>query len=118
MKKFKKSVIDASRGVSFLIKSQRSAHIELIITAFVIISAFVLNIDKIEWLIILICIALVLGLEAINTAIEVFADKMHPGHNEEIGKVKDIAAGAVLIAAIFAAIIGIIIFVPRLLELL
>jgi diacylglycerol kinase (ATP) len=59
----------------------------------------------------------VLGLEGINTAIEVLADKLHPGFDPEIGKVKDVAAGAVLIASIVAAIIGFIIFAPKFLIL-
>jgi len=109
---------DASRGIAFIFKSQANARIEIVITSIVIISGILFNISVSEWIIILLCIALVLGLEAINTAIEILADKLHPGFDNEIGKAKDVAAGAVFIAAIVAAIIGIIIFVPRFVILL
>jgi diacylglycerol kinase len=46
----------------------------------------------------------------VNTAFELFADKLHPGKNEQIGKVKDVAAGAVLVAAVFAIVIAVIVF--------
>jgi diacylglycerol kinase (ATP) len=112
--KLLKSFSNAARGIAFLFKSQVNARIELIIALIVIVFGFVLQISLAEWILILLCIALVLAFEGINTAIELFADKLHPGFDKEIGKAKDVAAGAVLIAAIVAAIIGFIIFVPRL----
>jgi diacylglycerol kinase (ATP) len=115
-KKFIKSFTHAFHGIVFLFNSQVNARIELIITGIVIIAGILFRISISEWLIILLCITLVLSLEGINTAIEIFADKLHPDFDKEIGKVKDVAAGAVLIASIVAAIIGFIIFVPRLLE--
>jgi len=116
-RKFRKSFINAARGVGFLFKSQPNSRIELTITGIAVISGFLLKITTVEWLIILLCIALVLGLEGINTAIELLADKLHPGFDPEIGKVKDVAAGAVLIASIVAALIGFIIFAPKFLIL-
>lgn len=98
----------------FLFKSQSNARIELIIAGIVIITGFLLRISSAEWIIILLCIALVLSMEGINTSIEIFADKLHPEFDKEIGKAKDVAAGAVLITALITAIIGIIIFAPRL----
>lgn len=115
--KFRKSFINAANGIGFLLKSQSNARIEIIIAGIVIITGFLFRISATEWLIILLCIALVLGLEGINTAIELLADKLHPGFDSEIGKVKDVAAGAVLIVSIVAAIIGFIIFAPRLMDL-
>jgi diacylglycerol kinase len=111
--KFRKSFINAARGIGLLFKSQLNARIELIITVLVIVAGLIFRISSAEWIIILLCISLVLGLEAINTAIEIFADKVHPGFDSEIGKVKDVAAGAVLIASIGAALIGFIIFAPK-----
>jgi diacylglycerol kinase (ATP) len=115
--KFIKSFTHALRGITFLFNSQSNARIELIITGIVIIAGILFKISTSEWLVIFLCIALVLSLEGINTAIEIFADKLHPDFDKEIGKVKDVAAGAVLIASIVAAIIGFIIFAPRLLDL-
>lgn len=117
MKKFIKSFSNAANGIVFLFKSQRNARIELLITILVIISAILFRISAFEWISILLCIALVLGLEGINTSLELFADKVHPEFDKEIGKAKDVAAGAVLFASIVAAIIGIIIFAPRLMNL-
>jgi diacylglycerol kinase (ATP) len=116
--KFIKSFTHALRGITFLFNSQSNARIELIITVIVIIAGILFKISTSEWLVILLCIALVLSLEGINTAIEIFADKLHPDFDKEIGKVKDVAAGAVLIASIVAAIIGFIIFVQRLLDII
>jgi len=116
--KFIKSSSNAFRGIAFLFNSQSNARIELTITIIVVTAGFLFRISITEWLMILLCIALVLSLEGINTALEIFADKLHPDFDKEIGKAKDVAAGAVLIAAIVAAIIGFIIFVPRLLDLI
>jgi diacylglycerol kinase (ATP) len=117
VRKLIKSFSNALRGIIFLFNSQPNARIELIITGIVIITGIFFSISIAEWIIILLCIALVLSLEGINTAIEIFADKLHPDFDKEIGKAKDVAAGAVLIASIVAAIIGFIIFMPRLLGL-
>lgn len=116
-RKLMKSFTNAAHGIALLFKSQLNARIELIITCIVIISGILFRISTAEWIVILLCIALVMGLEGINTAIEIFANKLHPGFDKEIGKAKDVAAGAVLIAAIVAAVIGIIIFAPRLMDL-
>ena len=116
--KFIKSFSNAAQGIAHLFKGQVNARIELFIAFIVIIFSFLLKISPAEWILILLCIALVLSLEGINTAIEIFADKLHPGFDKDIGKAKDVAAGAVLIASIVAAIIGFIIFAPRLLELI
>ena len=115
--KFTKSFSNALRGIALLFKTQLNARIELSITVVVVIAGILLNISTSEWLAILLCIALVLGLEGINTSIEIMLDKLHPDFDTEIGKAKDVAAGAVLIAAIVAAIIGFTIFAPRLLDL-
>jgi diacylglycerol kinase (ATP) len=115
--RFIKSFTNAARGIVYLFKSQPNARFELIIAILVMIAGFLSEINSYEWVSILLCIALVLGLEGINTAIETFLNKVHPGFDSEIGKAKDVAAGAVLIASIVSAIIGFIIFVPRLINL-
>lgn len=70
------------------------------------------EITRTEWLVILLCFAMVLAAEAFNTAIERLVNLVSPDYHPIAGDVKDIAAGAVLICAIFAALIGLIIFVP------
>ena len=111
-KKFLRSFANASQGLIYLFKSQFNARVELIITCLVIAAGIMFSISISEWILVILCIAIVLGLERINTAIEILADKLHPTHDHEIGKAKDAAAAAVLVASILSAIIGLIIFVP------
>ncbi len=115
-RKFLASFANAFHGILLLFRSQINARIELGITLVVIVAGLVFGISTIEWIVIILCIALVLSLEGINTAIEIFADKLHPGFDTEIGKAKDVAAGAVLIASMLVAIIGIVIFAPKVFE--
>jgi diacylglycerol kinase (ATP) len=115
--RYAKSFSNAFRGISYLFKSQVNARIELAITIVVLIAGLFFKISSSEWLVIILCIGLVLALEGINTALEIFADKLHPGFDQEIGKAKDVAAGSVLLAAIVAAVVGLVIFVPYILNL-
>ena len=80
----------------------------------VIIAGIVLKISAIEWIICLVLFGLVISLELVNTAIETTVDIAMPEINEKAKFAKDIAAGAVLFSAIISAIIGLIIFVPKL----
>lgn len=105
----------AFKGLYVLITSERHVIVHVIIMALVIIAGFILNISNIEWLVLCLTFGLVICFEAINTAIEKLCDTLHPDYNPSIGKVKDIAAGAVLFAAILAVVIGCIIFIPKIL---
>ena len=80
---------------------------------FVIIAGFLLKISIAEWIVCLILFAMVISLELINTAIEITVDIAMPKINEKAKFAKDISAGAVLFSAIISAIIGIIIFLPK-----
>ncbi len=104
----------AMRGIAVTFKGQVNFRIHIFIAICVITTGFILNINAMEWVVILLTIAMVLSLEAMNTAIEHLVDLVSPTHHEMAGKVKDIAAGAVLIGAIAAAAIGIIIFGQKL----
>ena len=75
------------------------------------------NISTVEWCIVLLCFAMVLAAEAFNTAIERLVNLVSPDYHTLAGDVKDIAAGAVLICAIAAAIIGVIVFIPYFFEI-
>lgn len=116
--RFAKSFRNALRGLAYLFESQANARIELIIAILIIIAGILFKINSQEWIMIVICIALVIGFEGINTSLEILADKIHPEFDVQIGKAKDLAAGAVLLVSIFAAIVGITIFAPRILVLL
>ncbi len=110
MKNFLKSFIYAIHGFWSGLKDQRNLKVQLFIALIVVGAGFYLEIDAIEWCIILLCISLVLGLELINSAIENLVDLVTKERNSLAGKVKDIAAAAVLLASINAVIVGVIIF--------
>lgn len=110
MKKFFRSFVYAFQGIVSGISDQQNLRVLTAIAAIVIAAGFYCNITPIEWCVILICIALVIGLELINSAIESLVDLVTKEKKPLAGKVKDMAAGAVLFAAILSSIIGVIIF--------
>ena len=89
-----------------------------VVAILVIICGILFSISIREWLLCLLCFGFVISMEMINTAIENIIDLVSPDHNYLAGKAKDVAAGAVLISAIISAIIGLIIFVPKGLNLI
>lgn len=80
----------------------------------VIIAGIVLGITRTEWIMVVMCIGTVIAAELFNTAIEKLVDLVSPQQHPVAGQVKDIAAGAVLVCAATAAIIGLIVFIPYL----
>lgn len=84
----------------------------------VIISGFIFKISITEWIICIVLFGLVITAELINTAIETTVDIVMPEKNEKAKLAKDLAAGAVLVSAITSAIIGIIIFLPKILNII
>jgi len=108
-----KSVGFAFKGAILLLKTEASIKIQFTLGILVTIAGFYYQISTTEWLIQLLAIGLVMCAEGINTAIEAIADFIHPEHHKKIGLIKDIAAGAVFIAAIFTSIIGLIIYIPK-----
>ncbi|PTM05203.1 MAG: diacylglycerol kinase [Bacteroidetes bacterium] len=107
----------AFQGIYLFIKEGAHAKIHLIATLTVMFMGWFFNITKTEWILSLVCVAIVLSLEAINSAIEYLVDLASPDFHPLAKKSKDIAAAAVLIAAIFALIIGLLIFLPYLNEI-
>ena len=103
----------AFNGLKILIKEEHNARIHLFIACCVLIAGAVIKISTIEWIVVIFCICLVFALELINSAIEKTVDFVSIEKNETIKKIKDLSAGAVLIAAIASAIIGLMIFLPK-----
>jgi diacylglycerol kinase len=99
-------------------EGQVNIKIHSVIAIFVIALSIYLSINDIEWVIIISCIGIVIAAEMINTSIESLVDLVSPEWNEKAGKVKDIAAGAVLVLAMMSIVIGIVIFLPKILALL
>ncbi|MBA4196889.1 MAG: diacylglycerol kinase [Chitinophaga sp.] len=109
-----KAVANAVNGILFFFKKERNAKIQMAIAITTVLISVCLGVNKGEWMVILLCIALVIGLEMLNSAIEKLCDAVHPEVHPFIKQTKDIAAGAVLFACLISAIIGIIIFLPKL----
>ncbi len=107
----------AIRGLWYVARTQRNFHIHLLVAAGVIGAGVLFGLSTVEWLVIVITIFLVLSAEAFNTAVEKLVDLVSPEYNKLAGLVKDIAAGAVLLMATMAVIVGIIIFLPRIVAL-
>ena len=118
MKNFFASFKYAFAGIISVLKNERNFKVQLIAAFLVLLAALVLKVDTIEWTILILCMVLVLSLEMINTAIEKICNFLHPDEHPKIKIIKDVAAGAVLLASIATAIIGGIILLPKLLLLL
>ena len=106
-----KSFIYAFRGLVRVIKYERSMRIHLCFTFYVICCGVIVRLTSAEWTAVIICMGIVMALECLNTAIEQLCDTVCPEKNKGIGSVKDIAAGAVLCAAIASAIVGAVVFI-------
>ena len=113
MNKRIKSFGYAFRGIWKAFVTQPNMQIHFIFAILVAICGFLFDISKIEWLFCLFCFGLVLGAELINSAIENVVDLASPEKHKLAANAKDMAAGAVLVCAIFSAIVGLIIFVPK-----
>ena len=100
-------------GILTAIKQERNVKIHLVITILVIILGLLNDLSKQEWMFIAFCIGLVISLELINTAIERVVDLVTSEYHPLAKEAKDIAAGAVFIAALLSIVIGGIIFIPK-----
>ena len=106
----------AFQGIFNTIRTERNIKIHCAAAILVTIFGIWLQISKTEWMICFILFGLILALELVNTAVEATVDLFTEERKPLAKKAKDAAAGAVLIVAIFAAVIGILIFIPKLLD--
>ncbi len=118
MKKRLHSFRYAFQGLADLFRSQPNARIHAVAAVAAVCLGIFLSISRLEWAVVVVCIALVLSLEALNTAIEHLTDLVSPNYHPLAGKAKDVAAAAVLIAAMGAAVAGAVIFLPKIIVLL
>ena len=108
----------AFQGIATLFRETPNAAIHLVMAVFAILLGLFFPISATEWLAVIIVIGLVFALEAVNTSIETLSDFVTKERNESIKKVKDLAAAGVLMATIAALAVGILIFLPKIIELL
>ena len=110
-----KSFSFAFKGILFAFKTQHNLWIHFPAIILVVIAGFIFRISPVEWLFILCATGMVLVAELFNTAVESLVDFISAEYSEKAGIIKDLAAGAVLVAAVISVIIAIIIFLPKIL---
>ncbi|MRG49060.1 diacylglycerol kinase [Chitinophaga sp. SYP-B3965] len=103
----------AFNGIRSFLRSEPNGRIHFVATIAVIIAGIWLHCTQMEWIVLIIVMAMVWLTEMLNTAIEKIMDHITPEQHPGVKRIKDIAAGAVLIAAIAAAITGALIFLPK-----
>ncbi|MDO5523507.1 MAG: diacylglycerol kinase family protein [Bacteroidia bacterium] len=107
----------AFQGVATLFRETPNALIHLIMAILAVLLGLFFSISATEWLAVIIVIGLVFALESINTSIEILANVVVRERNESIKKVKDLAAAGVLLASIAALAVGMLVFLPKIIEL-
>ena len=117
-KKIIKSFGDAIRGLIYIFQTQRNFRIQLVCFILATAAAFILRLSFAETAVIIFAGGLVLVGEMINTGLEKLVDLINPEYHPLAGKIKDISAGVVLVSSILAVIIGLIIYIPAIIDLL
>lgn len=110
-----KSFTYAFNGLRVLIK-EHNAWIHLFASLCVVVAGILFKISLMEWVAVVFAIGLVFSFEIINTSVEHIADFICPERDDRIKRIKDLAAAAVLVSAITAAVIGLIVFIPKIIE--
>ena len=111
-----KSFTYAFNGLRILLREEHNSRIHLFATVCVVVAGVIFRISSLEWVAVVFAIGLVFGGEIFNSAIEDLADVVCPERDERIKKVKDLSAAAVLVSAFTALIIGLIIFIPKIVD--
>jgi diacylglycerol kinase (ATP) len=104
-------------GIRWLIEGENNARFHLLATVVVVFAGFYFDLSVLEWAAVLTQIGLVWATEALNTAIEKICDFISPERSEVIGKIKDLSSAGVLIVAMVAFVVGLIVFLPKILIL-
>lgn len=118
MKRLIRSFGFAFKGLRYAAKTQPNFRFHLVAGTIAVVMGFLFRLSTAEWLWLMASIAVVLITELLNTSLETLTDLVSPTYNEKAGHVKDIAAGAVVVAALFALITGIVIFLPKIILLI
>ncbi|MHA6727848.1 diacylglycerol kinase [Chryseobacterium sp. A301] len=117
-KTFLSSLKNALNGLQHAVRTERNLQIELFAFALNLVFIVIFDLTYVEIAILLLVCAIVLCMELLNTALEKMADFIEPKWNDKIGLIKDLAAGAVLLASLFALFVGLVIYLPHLKALL
>ncbi len=111
--KFLKSFAYAFSGIKYCFKNELNFKVQLFFAIIIIGLGLSFYVTITEWMIILFCIGIVLSAELFNTAIENICNKIEPDHHPKIKIIKDVSAAAVLVLSLASAVIGLIIFIPK-----
>ena len=103
----------AFNGLKILVQEEHNSRIHILAATVAVIGGYIYQLSAVEWIAIVFAIGMVIAFEIFNSAIENISDFLSPGQSESIKKIKDLSAAGVLIGAITAAIIGLIVFVPK-----
>ena len=117
-RKFSSSIKYCLEGINFVITNESNFKKEIVIGIIALLLSYILKISRIEFIIILIMIALVLTSEIINTSIEKVVDLYTKDYNNLAKIAKDVSAGSVLVMSIFSLLVGVIIFLPKIINVL
>jgi len=113
---FYASLRNAASGVVYALASQRNMKIHLLASLMVIAAGLFFGLNRIEWTLIILTITVVWATEILNTSLEELVDIISPQYDIRAGRVKNLSAGAVLVAALGAVLVGIMVFGPRILN--
>ena len=117
MRRTVRSFAFAARGFRYVLRGERNFQIELLVAGFVILGMVLFDLSVMERVALVLCIAWVLTLELVNTAVERIMDVLQPRIHPYARIIKDVMAAAVLVSAVGAALVGAVIFAPRILDL-
>lgn len=112
--KFLRSFVTGFMGIGHVIASEQNMRLHLVAAVGVIVAGAIFRLEAWEWVAVLACVGLVLSAECMNTAMERLADRVSLERHPLIKQAKDCASGGVLVLALMSAIIGGIVFLPRL----
>ncbi len=103
----------AFNGIKIASKTERHLRFHYLAAIVAIILSCVLNISFVEWALVILCIGFVIVAELFNTAIERLVDLSEPGVTPAAGVIKDVSAGAVLVASLMSLLVGGLVFIPK-----
>jgi diacylglycerol kinase (ATP) len=107
-----RSFVYAARGVRTMLISQHNAWLHVVATLLVSTGGLVLRVSRLEWIVLVAAVVSVWTAESLNTSLEFLCDVASPEFHPLVEKAKDVAAGAVLICALGAAVVGVLVFAP------
>lgn len=118
VKQLQQSIAHAWNGCRYAYRNEQNLRIHTVAAIWVLVAAAALQINLHDWVILILTIILVLGVELINSGAEILADLIKPRLNSQVKVMKDTMAGAVLVVSIGAAIVGALVFYPYIIELI